>query len=199
MPNYDGEYQVTIHYSCTPSGQPALQHTMTFDVAVDGTPAVGTPFASVMVLRKGGGTVDLENWIDSTWMGLLLPLFSNTTEFQYAQLDYIPEGTFAATTISNHLLGITGSSASPAIAAQASVITFKSIDGHLMKLYLMETINASVIRDPYPVSGVGYTTLVNYVVSDASPIVARDNSYVNLVIALSPGQNEALFKKRYRL
>lgn len=198
MPNYDGQYELRLFYNTLPAGEDPMDHTMTIDVAMDGTPPVGAEFGQISTLTKGGGASDLE--ADTTALVDLLEAFFNpTTNFLRAELwRYDAEPSQNAIFVSIMALGTVGTFASPTQAAQQSTMTLRSAGGGVARIQMMEAVYADNLRDPYPFSRTPEINLVNYLIGSTCSFVARDNTYFVAGITFSTTQNERLYRKRFR-
>lgn len=199
MPNYDGIYELRIFYSTTPSGQTQMTHRLTFDIKLVADVAVGTAFADIDVLPRNLTPVTLDSWLmdPGGFMELLVDCYPGAAEFPYAELWKIPEGTFDATFISAYEIGLVGTSVTASTSCQQTTFTFRSIGGGVARLQLMESSFTGNTRQTPPFSTVA-NALSTFFASAASCALARDNSYVFARIAQNDGQNETLFKKRFR-
>lgn len=199
MPNYDGIYELRIFYSTTPTSQTQMLHRLTFDIKLVADVAVGTSFADIDVLPRSLTPLTLDSWLmdPGGFMELLVDCYPATAEFPYAELWKIPEGTFNATFISAYEVGLVGTSVSASVSCQQTTFTFRSIAGGVARLQLMESSFAGQSRQTPPFTAVA-NALSIFFASAASIALARDNSYIFARIAQNDGQNETLFKKRFR-
>lgn len=198
MPNYDGIYELRIAYNTLPVGEDPMDHTLTIDVAMDGTPVVGAEFGMISTLTKGGGSSDLE--ADTTaFVDLLAAFYNPTTNFLRAELwRYENEPSQNASFVAIMALGVLGTFASPTQAAIQSTMTLRSASGGIARVQMMEAVYNDNLRDPFPFSRTPEINLCNYLISSVSPFVARDNSYLVAGNVFSTTQNERLYRKRYR-
>lgn len=197
MPNFDGEYELRIFYTTTVSAV-ALEHRMTMDLAVTGTPIPGTDFGDIVIARKDSGSYALDTWLTTIFFPELQPLYHTTTDFIRAELWYAEESTFDFTFIAVMSLGLNGTSSTAVVPAQQATMTYRSAQGGIGRIQLMEPSLAgdNIVSFPTP------TGLVNdfmeIIVGDDTPILARDNSVPVAANRYGLGQNEKLVTKRYR-
>lgn len=197
MPNYDGLMEVRMFYTSQPAGFQEITHRHTFDVNVESIPEPGVPFDEIIVTRASGATTDLETVINE-YVALLLPLFANTQTITLAELWYIPEGTTNAQFISAMPIAEVGTSGNDENPAYQGTLTFRSVGGGVMRLQYMELPLASNLREPYPTGNAVLNNIFAYVIGLQSPFLARDNTRPFAAMNYSGGQNEALWRKRYR-
>lgn len=197
--NYPGPYEVRLYYSTSVSSL-VLQHSARYNVYVDGTPAPGTPFSDINVLRRDNSPFALDGEVDD-WVALMKDLYNSTAgiaTIDYAELwKYEPES-FDASFISTYPINVAGGSATALSPYSQVIVTFRSAEGGVMKLNFMETIIAAGARDTLPFSNTTLDAMADAVVAGTVPWVARDGGYPFACIASYPGQNEALFKRRLR-
>lgn len=190
--NYPGPYEVRINYQIS-----GLQHVMRLNCRIAGDPQPGDPMTGIQVLRRDNSNFTLSNEIND-WVNLLKPYYNTAaTDFQSAELwKYEPES-FNADFVSTMNLSTGGSSASANVLASQLMFTFRTQLGGIMKISLMENITtpAASVFPPYVGAALA---LSNALVNGTSPWMARDGSYPFANIGQHPGQNEKLFKERYR-
>lgn len=200
--NYPGPFEARIFYttSVTPGG--AIQHVMklNFTHPVGQTIAPGQSFGTIGVQIRSGIPVTLAAAVDGL-VTVLQPLYSQTqATFDFAECwAYEPES-FDATFISAYAIGLPGTNTSPnnVHAAGHDIWVFRTQEGGIMKLNLME--NASGLALPQTYADLGGVTLAiaDYFLSSNIWTLARDTSYPIALKGRFPGENEALFKRRYR-
>jgi hypothetical protein len=87
----------------------------------------------------------------------------------------------------------------PTALANQQTFTFRSAAGGIAKLVLLETTIGGNSTIPFPVPNApAINNLANWAVSADSHIVARDNGFLIVPLRLSQGENEAVWRKRYR-
>lgn len=194
--NFDGVWELRLYYTTLPVGFVAMEHVMTLDVAAQASPPVGTSFDQIQLSTRGAGDTDLETFTNALVAGLL-PFYTSTSEFSRAELWQIPEGTYAGTFVSSLEIAEAGTNVGQTQVAQQNTFTFRSIDGGHARLQLMESAVSGNTRQVAPYSGIT-ATLATFLTGLGTAMLARDNSYVFANIAFTSGQNERLFKKRFR-
>lgn len=197
MPNFDGIWELRTWYRTTPTGMTTMEHRMSMDVAVNGDPPVGTEFNVINLDTKDSDTRTLQNWVEALGT-VLAPLFDDTANIFLYELWKIPEGTTDATFISALAADIDGTNAiDPAQPAHQSTLTFRTYAGGTARIQLMETADARNGRfsvGSYAPMG----DLSNLISQDGSPVKGRDNAFIFWPLADNEGQNEKLWRKRYR-
>lgn len=197
MPNYDGRVEFVTLYSVTLGGR-AFPHRTTFDVSVTGTITPGTPFADIPLTQKNGLEITAEqfavDWADvwATQMG------TETSQPSFELWQYEAEPSLNKTFVSAGELAAPVVFSGTAQPAHCQIYTFRSALGGVARLYFME--DRTTLETRVLASALTGTPLQvkNFLVSDNSPVVARDNEYLIAGIALNYGQNEHLRNKRFR-
>lgn len=190
--NYPGEYAVEIIYSVG-----GLTHKALISCDVSGTPSVGDAPSTIDLLTKGGGVTPLDTAVN-VYVTLLQPLFSTTVDFvkfefwKYAPLSY------DRTWITDGTLGLNGTNAGAYAPAKYRKFSFRTLAGGVAYLTLLESIVDGNLQESYPFASPASNAIANYAVGGTSWMKARDNSFFSTPILLSDGQNEVLFRKRYR-
>jgi len=197
MPNFDGLYELRIFYTTTPVGFTIMQHRMTLDIKVNDSPPPGTVFPDIDYTARNGTVSSFDGWVDALVV-LLQAIYPAATDISFAEMWFIPEGTTSGTFISSYPIGVNGTSANPSIPARQVTLTFRSIGGGTARCQLMESdSNIDTVEFP-PYSYVDYFNIAEYITAPTSPVLARDNTFVFSNIKWNNGQNERLFRKRYR-
>lgn len=196
MPNFDGQYEVTIIYDTTPSGFLLLEHSLTFDVLPIGDFPAGTDFSDVEIEQRNGLTTTLDLTVDALVAGMI-GIYPAATTIIRAELNYIPEGTFAKTFISAYAIDEIGTAGASQVAQQATY-TFRSLGGGSGRLQFMECSISGNSKTSYPYGSAAQNAIPDFVTAVEGTIIARDNSFLFANLHLSLGQNERLFRKRFR-
>lgn len=197
MAAFDGVWELRIFYTTTATPGGAIEHVHTMDVNVNSEPLPGTPFEAIEVELKDGSSAILATKV-SEYVELIDGQFAITTDFSRAELWAIPEGTYDGQFISVYTLGVQGDSGSGTIAAHQNTWTFRSRDGGTMRVQLMETVDNTNLKQSYPTGSSLVNDVFEYVTGSGSFFLARDNSVPLAPLNYSGGQNERLFRKRFR-
>lgn len=196
--NFDGVWELRVFYSTTPVGEELMQHRLTFDINVTNSPVPGTEFTDVQLTKKGGAAVALSSWLTAELMPLLDDCFPNTTDFILAELWQIPEGTYNGTFIGAMALGVSGTNATASTVAHQTTFTFRSQFGGTARFQLMESSFSGSLKQTAPFSNATANALTNFLIGANSVVRARDNGFLIARIHQSDGQNEKLWRKRFR-
>lgn len=191
--NYPGPYELRIFYTVS-----SLTHVMRLNCTVIGTPTPGTPFSGIDIDDDLLGTEDLETATDDL-VALMQPLFnSGNTTIDYAELWKYTPGTFEASFFSTYSIGVAGTSGSVYNSAGQAIFVFRSLEGGIMKVVLMETVLPLAGPDTGVLANAQAEAFKNHFLTGANRWIARDTSPPFAFKAMFSGQNEATFKKRYR-
>lgn len=189
-----GPYILRIDYT-----QNQLTHTLDLNVDVIGDAVTGTAPADITLRSRAGGGVLLNGAADEIW-GVIRPnLPTSTTASSYAL--------FKPNVNNNDLLFISGgiltqpngSSTNTVVPASQATLTWRSGNGNIAKMVLLEHVYASNSRTSLGASGTAAIEAINtYVLSDNNVLMARDRSFPVVPLNVSFGQNEKTFNRRYR-
>ena len=197
MANVSGPYQ--IEYQLDGWTLPTRSHVMRVNCLAVGSPAVGTPPASVTMQKMGGGTANLQVVADQLWSflrlsfpaaitcsGFTLWRFPSTTEAR----DFITAGSVTTPA------GATGS----AQAAAQTTLTFRSANGGIMKFVFLESNSAGDQRAALVPNAAGssFQRLAAYVMSADNVCIADDDGFPVTSLRISQGQNERIWRKLFR-
>lgn len=191
--NFPGPYEIRLYYTIN-----SLQHTARYNCDLVAPPTPGTPFSDHDVKEKGGGSEDLQVAVDA-WVALFRPCFAAAGgSVDYAELWQYTPGTFDASFVTVYTIGLAMTGAGAYNPAGETIMTFRTLEGGIMKLYFEETNVAFAVRDAPPFAPAAFEAIRNFVTSNDNWMLARDTSYPFAAIALFHGQNEATFKLRFR-
>ena len=195
--NFPGPYEVRINYNCNIGGL-ILNHTQRLNVRISGTPDVGTPFGSINCLRRDDQAFNLASEVDA-WVALLRPLYlAGGTNFTTAELWKYTAQSFESSFVSSYSIGLAGTGGANNVGAGQVIWSFRTEEGGIMKIALMESAIQAGSSAGYANMSADQKAIADAVQLGTSPWLARDTSYPFTVIAMHPGQSEAVFKKRYR-
>lgn len=197
--NFPGPYEIRLFYSVPFSGFTTLQHVARYNLRVEGTPDPGTPFSGINALRRDDSPFALDGEIDD-WVTLIKGLWSSAalTTIDYAELWKYEPLSFDASFVSAYSIAETATSASANANSGQVIVTFRTAGGGIMKISFMETILAAALPDTLPFTNATLDAVADAVVAGTVPWLARDGTYPFACIAAYAGQNEAVFKKRFR-
>lgn len=199
--NFPGPYEVRFNYDVTVNSL-LLTHQQKLSLNIQGDPAPGTPFSSIVAFRSNGlTTANLDDLVE-LWTDNVVPFYSNNAPgsvWTGAELWRYTFETFDAEFISAYSFSKAGTSGSAPSEASQSIVTFRTTEGGIFKLSFMESVIVPGSIDPLPISNAALDSLVDDVVlGTVYPWIARDGGWPFAVLRHFPGQNEAIWKKRRR-
>lgn len=196
MSNFPGPWQWRMFYQ-TIVGTLTRPHEMRVNMDVDTPPTPGSPFADYDLKSRAGLFYNAESWTDA-FLALLQPCFPATATFNRAELWLYDDGTNDAAFQSSYTIGLGGTGAGASLTDGQARWTFRSQNGGVAFLDMMEMNNAVTPRLAYPSGVAVFDDVADFLVALDSPAIARDNGYLFVPNALLVGTNEALFKDRLR-
>lgn len=196
--NFPGPYE--IEYDLSGWTSPARTHVVRHSVAAVGSPAAGTLPTAVDIQKQGGATAKLNVVANQLWEFYRLFFPTAITCTGYTLWKYIP-GTLAKDFISagavTNAAGSAGGSINP---AHQTTITFRSANGGVMKIVLLETVQTGDTRLTLVPNAAGTPSqkLAAYVMSADNIILARDDAFIVATLRESKGQNERVWREIFR-
>ena len=190
--NIPGPEEVVITYVVQ-----GVTHKMRLNCDLETDVGVGGDMDEFYFHSKGGTPVQADTAIID-FTDLLADRFEETAVIASADLYSVDPDTLERTFKSTLTIGATGGAAEEARLAGQEVYTFKTVEGGNMRLSLMETSIHEDGIDPYPSGELSIDSIFQYVVSSTSWIKGRDTSFIATPRNWCPGQNEALYRRRYR-
>lgn len=146
-------------------------------VPVGFSPGSVTPGAdpTTVALISPGGAVTFDDFC-ATYVAWIAALYNTAaTSFSRAELWEVASPGADPTFVSVEYLGTTGSSASAVNPYSQLTISFRTSAGGILKIVLLDQVQAANVRDDFPVANVAVGAIASYILSTASPIIGRDN------------------------
>lgn len=196
--NFDGEHELRFYYATTPTGFPEIEHVLTFDVDPTTAPTAGDDFSDISINLRNSSTVLLSDFVDDFVAGMIA-IYPSTATIIRAELWEIPEGTYAGTFIATYPIDEVGTAVGGSQVAQQTTLTFRSIGGGSGRLQFMECSVSGNNKESYPYTNTALNAIADFVTAVTGGIHARDNTFMFANIHASHGQNERLWRKRYRI
>ena len=195
--NYPGPYELRLQYTCSISSV-VLEHEARYNVELEADPDPGETFDNINVLTRNNPPEQLDTAVDA-WVALLDDLFnSSNTSFVLAELWKYEPLSFDASFVGIYDISAPGTSGSANTGAGQTIYVFRTAEGGIMKLATMEGIQSGLAPLSYAGLTVAQKALVDWVLGDGNFFIGRDTSEPIAFKGAFPGQNEAVFKRRYR-
>lgn len=189
-----GPYLLDIPYV-----QTGEVHHFTVNCDVVGPATIGLSPTVITMRSQGSGPLILAGAADDLW-DVIRPIMPATTiASQYVLWKY--NGTnLDKTFISGGTLTTPdGSSVGAVVLASQAIFTFRSGAGNIGKLVVNDTPITLNTRGPLGTSSIGVTAAIKtYLLSANCIVMARDRSFPVAGLNESFGQNEKLWRRRYR-
>lgn len=201
--NYPGPFEIRITYLPQVGGVQDMEHIQRLNVSLEGTPAQGDVFGNYNVNDKNGATgVDLATVVED-YLAVFNDTYDSNMDIIVCELWKYPtpqsfDSVFWSTYAPTANVG-TGSTAST--DSGQDIYTFRTSEGGIMKLSLMEDDVTPGVPKAYGSLSARAAAIVDFIldgdgVNYSAPFLGRDTSYPFAFIKQFPGRNEALWKKR---
>jgi hypothetical protein len=174
-------------------------HHFTVNCDVVGPATIGLAPTVVTMRSQGSGPLLLSGAADDLW-DVVRPLMPDTTvATQYVLWKYNGTNLDKTFISGGTLTAPNGSSDGDVVLASQAIFTFRSGGGNTGKLVVNDTPIDSNFRGPWGTGGIGVTAaLKTYLLSPDCIVMARDRSFPVAALNESFGQNEKLWRRRYR-
>lgn len=195
--NLPGPYE--IEYQLNGYTNPVRSHLLRINTIAVGSPAAGTLPTAINMQKLGGGTATLSTVANQFWEFIRLMYNSAITCGGYTLWKYVA-GTYAKDFISAGSVTNPACSGSGGTAAGQLTQTYRSANGGIMKIVLLETNQTGTTRTtlvPNP-AGTPSQKLAAYLLSVDGIAIARDDGFPVAALRDARGENEALFRLLYR-
>lgn len=197
--NYPGPYVIKTRYSVnsTPGGD--LEHFMSWNVDVVGTPTVGTAFSAIQLIDRNGGYHYADGATNAMLNLLAAPMNSTYTEFVECTLWKCVASSFEMDFVSSFTPTVTWTNAAGVNEASQINLSFRTEEGNIMFLNMLDTTYAVHVRQGYSAAPTAITDIVDRVIDgDLGICLGRDTSYPINFIGVQTSINDKIFKLRYR-
>ena len=194
--NFPGPYELRIQYIVSVSGVP-LSHEQRLNLDLVGSPAPGTLFPDIDVVLNGQPAIALDTYVDA-WVALLQPFFHTSATITLAELWQYTPLSFEASYVSTYDISTAGTSTAAPEPAGQLIWSFRTIEGGTMKISLMEASRPAGVSRQYALMITEEQALSDFITGVGNGFLARDTSFPFAVVAIHPGRNEAVFRKRFR-
>lgn len=198
MANFPGPYEIEFLLSGWTA--PARTHVIRVNVIALSNPPAGTLATAIDIQKQGGGTAKLNVVANQLWDFLRQSYHSSITCVGYTLWKYVT-GTYAKDFISSgNVTNTAGSSATTPTIAWEVVTTYRSANGGIMKIVMIEpSLTGETKTTLIPnAAGTAIPKLAAYVLSADNVCVSRDDGFIVAALRDSRGQNERIWRKIYR-
>jgi len=131
-------------------------------------------------------------------VSLLTPLYSSDVTFVEAGLWKYRPGTGEEDWYCSQVVDELGEATPPYKAADEVIWTFRTQGNHLMRFTMEETVTGGNTRTAQSLLTGDWAALRDYIISGDNWIRARDGTYPIVPLYICRGQNEAIWRKRFR-
>lgn len=194
-----GPYE--IEFNLVGWASPTREHVFRISVLALGSPPAGTLATAIDIQKMSGATAKLNVVANQFWEFLRQLHGAGISCNGYQLWKYVP-GTLAkdfisAATVTNPLG--TGSPAT-GVNAHQNTLTFRSANGGVLKLVILEGTGSGDTRSTLipNAAGTPQQKLAAYILSGDNVALARDDSYPVAALRDSRGQNERIWRLLFR-
>lgn len=195
--NYPGpqevEYQVQVS---------TFVHRIRLSCAIDGSvPTPGTPPASINLMTRSGAPAALSVCANGLWEQLRTFFNTSVSCLGYTLWNYPVAGSLAKDFVtSGTVTNAAGLSATASNLAFQCTLSFRSANGGVLKLTLLESVYTDKFSLPLIANAAGSTPqkVAAYMISSAGWAIARDDGFPVVPTKITGGENEVIARKRYR-
>jgi hypothetical protein len=177
-----------------------ILHHLRINCSASGTPAAGTPMASVLLNNVGGTTQTAAISLNGFW-NFIKPLFHTGVSCEDVTLWKYVTGTtiknFIAADVPTTPAGTSATAYSP---AQQFTMTFRTAAGGIAKNVLLETSTGgnAVANLTANAAGNNQQKVAAYWLSTAGWMIGRDDTFPVSPLRYANTQNESIYRKRFR-
>lgn len=190
--NFPGPYEVEITY--VTNGRP---HKLRISCSTVGTPTPGDAPSSITLGTRNSVGAALDTSV-LAFVNVLKTQLATADSFTgYDFWKYAPTS-FERTFITSGTLAVSGTAVVSSVVAQQNTYTFRTQEGGIFRLILLESVHGGDNRVVYASLTANQKLIVDNILAAGSWQLARDTSYPIVFLRQSNGQNEAVWRKIYR-
>lgn len=195
--NYPGEFEIRINYTVLVGGITSNhQQRLNFDATTVGT--IGQAFSNWFPIDQAGSdAVPLSTKL-ADYLDLMRDYYPSTFNIVNQELWKYTAGTFDATWQAAEGNTRVGTGTNPVSQDSEQIFTFRSDAGGIMRVHYMQGPLTRGAKQVLPLSDADLDALADAFLTTTNVWKARDGGYPIAFIGLYPGENEALFKRRFR-
>jgi len=190
--NIPGPWEVVIYYTFS-----GLTHKQRLNCDLVTVGNIGDSFNDFTVLLRDTTDIDLDVAVQA-WVDLIRARYNSNTTFQFAELYQVDQGTLERTYYSTYGLSDVGTGIGNDAPARQEAYTFRTQEGGLMRVVLVEAESPGEAIVAYPTGVTSINDIFSFLVGSTNWILARDSSYPIAARNFCPTQNEVVYRKRYR-
>lgn len=192
--NFPGPYE--LEYTLLINGRTSL---IRYSVVVTNSPSVGAPLSDFLLRLKNTTTRNAQQCANDFWSRARALYNSGVSCTGVTLWRYRPNSLAKDYMTAAPVTNPNGLSNQPTNLGGQVIMTFRSGAGGIAKLVFLETpYTSNGIESFSPTATTPHQLLAQYAVSGDSPIVARDNGFLVTGIRILFGQNEAIWRRRFR-
>jgi hypothetical protein len=194
--NFPGPYELRIFY--TGGSSPTLTHSQRLNFDFTSAVNPGDNAFSANVVCRDGTPRTLQTVIDN-YLGDVLDIVHTTNEVSIIEVWKYPVfGSFEAIFIAADAPAEAGLATGSSTLAGQHTITFRTFGGGVFKWTWLESVKGGAVQDNAPFADTDLNNIRLFFESATHCFVGRDGHFPLVGLRMSPGQNEAVFKKRFR-
>lgn len=195
--NFPGEFEVRINYTIILGGK-TTNHQQRFSFDANTVGNVGDDFDQwTPIQRSGSEALDLAASIQ-VYTDELQDYYHSTCTINDAELWKYATGTFDAAWQASEAITKVGSGTNVNGQDAEQIMTFRTTLGGLMRAHFMQGPETAGLKQTLPLANVDLDTLADEILKSGNWFKGRDGGYPIVLLGMYPGQNEALFKARFR-
>lgn len=194
--NYPGPYEVVFKILVL-----GMEHESRYNCIAIGDPPPGTPVASVSLQTRSNVPRLLQLCVDDLWTQMRPHFHTGVTHSGFELWRYPTAGSLARDFITaGAVTNPAGTSSGAVIQANEDTLSFRSANGGIMKFEMQESsFQTNQVSTLVP-SATGSTIqrIAQFILSANGWLLARDDAFPFAAYRHTSGQNEAIYRRRYR-
>ena len=192
-PNFPGPYEIEQTYTVD-----GIKHRYRVNFGSDNDYQPGDLYPAMTMKNRSGVEVNLQTYYEALFNAIratystTLFTMDDLTIWKYTPLTF--DRTFI-TSLSTPAVGQTATAYTP---AHTSIYTFRTFEGGIAKLTLLETTSTSNAQITYAAANAQAQAIFDAFTDPDAGWLGRDTSFILAPLRLNLGQNEAIWRKRFR-
>ena len=197
MPQYPpGPFSVQIPYIVQ-----GISHNFEFNCDVLGNPAIAADPQFIDLRTRDGQGASLQYCVNTLWASLRMALHLSTIASTYTLWRRNQNNSERAFVSGGTLTPVNGGEGGTIQLAHQNTLIWRSAGGSFLRIVILEGVFGGNESVPYPTAaatGTPFDDINTFLLSGENWVMARDRSFPVVPLSLSNGQNEKVWRRRFR-
>lgn len=195
--NFPGEFEIRMNYTVLLGGITS-NHQMRHSFDANTVGVVGDDFTAWFPVQRGGSEAADLNVLFNNWSLFVQAYYHTTFDMIDVELWKYTPLTFDAAWQSVKAAALVGTGSIANVQDSEQILSFRTTAGGVMRTHFMQGPTLPGLKQLLPLANADLDQLADAILASGNWFKARDGGYPITFLGMYPGENEALFKQRFR-